>query len=61
MNEAWRGFASAWEDLRAEVHEYREARRGTAFWCSSGSPAGQGKRIDAAQLRIRWLHVMHNP
>src|SRR2546421_4412140 len=59
MNEAWRGFASAWEDLRAEVHEYRELDDERILVLLGFRGRGKASGIDAAQLHIKVAHVMY--
>jgi ketosteroid isomerase-like protein len=51
MNEAWRGFASAWED--------RELDDERVLVLLGFSGRGKASGIEAAQLRIKVAHVMY--
>ena len=59
MNDAWRGFASAWEDLRAEVHSYRELDAERVLVLLGFRGRGKSSGIDAAQLQIKVALVVH--
>ena len=59
MNEAWRGIASAWDDLSARVNEYRELDDNRVLVLYSITGRGKTSGIDAGRLQQHMAQVMH--
>jgi ketosteroid isomerase-like protein len=59
MADAWRDILNAWEDLRAEVDEYRELDDERVLVLSSLSGHGKTSGLDLGELRARVVSVHH--
>jgi ketosteroid isomerase-like protein len=59
MPEGARDWASAWEDLRVEVEEYRELDAGRVLVLTRHSGRGKRSGIELSELRGRGATVLH--
>jgi ketosteroid isomerase-like protein len=59
MNAAWREFASAWEDFRAENDELRELDGERVFGIGHFSARGKTSGLEIGQMRTRGAVLFH--
>ena len=59
INAAWREFASAWEDFRVEVEEFRELDDERVLVLSRMSARGKASGLELGQIQTRAAHVVH--
>jgi ketosteroid isomerase-like protein len=59
MAEGWRGFLSAWEELRVEADEYRELDDERVLVLTHPSGRGKTSGLEVGQLQPKGANLFH--
>jgi ketosteroid isomerase-like protein len=59
LAEGWRDFLSAWEEIRAEVEEYRELDGERALVLQHFSGRGKSSGLEVGQIRTKAASLYH--